>query len=121
MNINIKGTHIELTPAITNYVHDKLDSLKKVLSDVDGAFISVEVGKDSQHHNKGDIFKAEVRVNARGKDYHTVITKDDLYAAIDEMRDEIMEKVKSEKDKANSLYKRGARQVKNFIKGIWKK
>lgn len=121
MNIKIKGTYIELTPAITSYVHDKLTSLSKLLSDVDGALIQIEVGKDSEHHNKGDIFKAEIRVYVRGKDYHAVITKDDLYAAIDEMKDEIMEKVKSEKDKANSLYKRGARQVKNFIKGIWKK
>jgi putative sigma-54 modulation protein len=119
MNINIKGTNIELTEAISNYVHTKLDPIKKLLNDVEGTFVHVEVGKESQHHLKGDVFKAEVNLRSQGKTYYAVVTKDDLYAAIDEVRDEIAEKIKSQKDRAHSRFRRGARQVKDFVKGFW--
>lgn len=119
MNINIKGTHIELTDAITQYVHDKLGSLDKLINDKKGAFFQVEVGKDSQHHAKGDVFRAEVNLKADGIDYYSVVMKDNLYSAIDELRDEISEKLKSEKNKSRSRFRRGALRVKNMVKGLW--
>jgi putative sigma-54 modulation protein len=119
MNINIKGTRIDLTEAITQYVHAKIDGVSKLLSDPEGAFIQVEVGKDSMHHAQGDVFKAEAHVRADGAEHHVVITKDDLYAAIDELKDEIMEKIKASKNKSRSKFRRGASQVKNFVKGMW--
>jgi putative sigma-54 modulation protein len=119
MNINIKGTHIELTEAITNYVHTKFDGLNKLFSNPSEVFVQVEVGKDSNHHAKGDVFKAEANVEADGHQHYVVVIKDDLYAAIDELKDELMEKVKSTKDKSRSRFRRGAGKVKNFIKGLW--
>jgi putative sigma-54 modulation protein len=119
MNINIKGLHIELTDAITNYVHAKLEPLSKLLIDPNGAFAQVEVGKESTHHSKGDVFKAEINLRADGKEYYVVSQKDDLYAAIDDLKDQIIENVKSVKNKSRSRFRRGATQVKNFIKGFW--
>lgn len=119
MNINIKSTHIELTDAIRNYVFSKLDAVNKLLIQPDEAFAQVEVGKESNHHMKGDVFKAEIQLRAEGKVHHAVVIKDDLYAAIDELKDEIMEKVKSTKDKDRSRFRRGAGKVKNFVKGLW--
>ncbi len=119
MNINIKGTHIELTDAIRNYVHEKLGAIQKVISRVDEAFAQVEVGKESMHHAKGDVFRAEINVQADGKSFYAVVIKDDLYAAIDELKDEIQEKIKSSKQKSRSLFRRGAARVKNMIKGLW--
>jgi putative sigma-54 modulation protein len=119
MNINIKGTHIELTEAIKGYVLNKLENVNKLLNRPDEAFMQVEVGKDSTHHAKGDVFKAEAHLRADGAEHHAVIMKDDLYAAIDELKDEIMEKVKSTKSKNRSKFRRGAVQVKNFVKGLW--
>ncbi len=119
MNINIKGTHIELTPAITNYVRDKLQMLEKVIEDPESAFAHAEVGKENMHHAKGDVFKAEVNLKSKGKTYYAVVVKDDLYAAIDEVKDEIMEEIKAKKDRDRSRLRRGAGHVKNFIKGLW--
>ena len=119
MNINIKCTHIELTDAIRDYVFTKLDAVNKLLNQPDQAFAQVEVGKESNHHMKGDVFKAEIHLRAEGKEHHAVVIKDDLYAAIDELKDEIMEKVKSAKDKNRSNFRRGALKMKNFVKGFW--
>ena len=121
MNINIKGTGIELTDAIRDYVHDKLEAVKKVLRDPEAAFVYVEVGKESQHHSKGEVFKAEFEVKDGGKSYYSVVVAEDLYAAIDEVKDQIVEEIKSKKDKEHSRIRRGGRQIKDFIKGFWKK
>ncbi len=119
MNINIKCTHIELTDAIRNYVFTKLESVNKLLNRSDEAFAQVEVGKESNHHMKGDVFKAEIHLRGDGAEHYAVVIKDDLYAAIDELKDEIMEKVKSTKNKNRSNFRRGAAKVKNFVKGLW--
>jgi putative sigma-54 modulation protein len=119
VNINIKGTHIELTEAIKGYVIDKLSVIDRLLVDPDGAFVQVEVGKESRHHSKGDVFKAEINVRADGKNFYAVVIKDDLYAAIDELKDEVQEKIKSGKEKKRSLFRRGAGRIKGMIKGLW--
>ncbi len=119
MNINIKGTSMELTDAIRDYVHDKLEGLEKVLRDHETVFVQVEVGRDSKHHAKGDVFRAEVDIRAAGNSFYAEARAEDLYAAIDLVRDEILEKVRSHKDKDHSRLVRGGRKIKNLIKGIW--
>jgi putative sigma-54 modulation protein len=119
MKINIKSTNMELTDTISQYVHDKLESIDKLINDVVGAFAQVEVGKESNHHHKGDVFKAEINLRADGVTHYAVIVKDNLYSAIDELRDEISEKIKSKKDKDRSRFKKGALVIKNMVKGLW--
>ncbi|MEN9647383.1 MAG: hypothetical protein RLY57_187 [Candidatus Parcubacteria bacterium] len=122
MNINIKGAQIELTDAIKNYVTVKLEGVGKLFSRPDEVLVEVEVGKESQHHAKGEVFKAEANIRADGRQHYVVVIKDDLYAAIDELKDEIMEKIKSSKEKSRSSFRKGASKVKHFIKGMlpWK-
>lgn len=119
MNINIKATSMELTDAVKDYVHDKLDGVKKVLHHHESAFVQVEVGRDSNHHAKGDVFRAEVDIKCEGNTFYATAVAEDLYAAIDKVRDEILEKVRSHKDKDHSKLVRGGRKIKNLIKGIW--
>jgi ribosomal subunit interface protein len=119
MNINIKAKHIELTDEIRQYVLTKLDSVNKLLSHPENALAEIEVGKESNHHSKGDVFRAEANISADGKQFYVVMIKDDLYAAIDELKDEISEKIKSSNKKSRSNFRDGAGKVKNFIKGMW--
>lgn len=113
---------MELTDAIKNYVGVKLDGISKLFSRPDEVLVEIEVGKDSQHHAKGEVFKAEANIRADGRQYYVVVMKDDLYAAIDELKDELTEKIKSSKEKSRSSFRKGASKVKQFIKGMlpWK-
>lgn len=117
MKINIKATGIELTPAISDYVHKKLSALGKYIANAD-AVVQVEVGRTTQHHKTGEVFKAEVHVRGAGLDLYAVSEHSDLYAAIDLVKDEISRNALHEKGKKESLTRRSARRVKDIMKGL---
>ena len=117
MKINIKATGIELTQAITDYVHEKVSALEKYVKNPD-AVAQVEVGRTTAHHKSGDIFKAEVHVTGDGLDLYAVSEHSDLYAAIDEVKDEIVRNTVSEKGKRQTLTRRGGQMVKDMLRGF---
>lgn len=116
MNINIKSTNISLTSAIQEYVEKKVRSLEKFIHDnTENIRVEVEVGKTSNHHKSGDIFRAEARISFKGQEIYVVAEKDDLYASIDEMRAKAERECTTEKDKKLTLVKRGAAQIKKIL------
>lgn len=117
MSINIKATNIELTSSIEEYVNKRMDSVKKFLNQ-DNYTIHVEVGKTTNHHKNGDIYKAEFNVVSDGKKFFAEATGEDLYSTIDQVRDEVVRKMTHAKDRGQTLFKRGATSVKKLLKGI---
>lgn len=125
MNISVKATNIELTPAISQYIDEKVGSLEKFIVARDTATVraSVEVGKTTRHHHSGnDIFRAEINLYIDGKVLRAVSDQGTLYAALDDMKDEIAREINSSKTKERTLFRRGGAAVKNLIKGLsWEK
>jgi putative sigma-54 modulation protein len=117
MKINIKATGIELTPAISDYVQKKVSALHKYIHN-DDAVAQVEVGRTTQHHKTGEVFKAEVHITGAGLDLYAVSEHSDLYAAIDLVKDEITRNAVHEKGKRETLTRRGGQMVKNVLKGL---
>lgn len=127
MKINIKATGIELTQAISNYVYKKVSTVEKYLPaqaglDKNNADIvaQVEVGKSTRHHKAGNIFRAEVHIIGANLDLYAVSEMEDLYVAIDVVKDEIVHNVLQLKGKRETLARRSAGAMKNMIKGIVK-
>jgi putative sigma-54 modulation protein len=118
MNINIKATNMELTDPIRDYVHSKIGALDKIIGDSENVNVFVEIGKESNHHNKGEVFMTEVRMRFAGKDYYVKKFETDLYAAIDATKDDILRDVKTDKRRGQTLFIRGARSLKKRIKGM---
>lgn len=88
MKTNIKSEKLELTQPIENYLQKKIDSLEKFLNvDGDNLIAYAIIGKTTEHHAKGNYFKAEIKIKTPRKDFFVQIEKDDLYAAIDEAKD----------------------------------
>ena len=117
MNINIKATNMELTDAISDYINKRLSGLNKFLKN--GEMIArVEVSKTTLHHKHGDIFRAELFIEILGKEFYTFSEKDDLYAAIDDAKEELFRQVSSDKKRKQTLFKRGSMSVKKMLKGI---
>lgn len=123
MTLNIKAVEIKLTPAIKLYVEKKFDILKKVLvrqERLDAVLAKVEIGKISKHHHSGDMFKAEAHMKVGRNAFNASAIKEDLYAAIDEVKDELEREIISNKDRAQTLRTRGARKIKKILKGLKK-
>ena len=118
MRINIKATNMELTSAISSYVEEKLKSTEKfVLAHKnEEPLAEVEIGKTTNHHHSGEVFRAEVNLSVRGKQFRAVSEQADLYAAIDDMRTELVRELNSHKDKARTLFRRGAGAIKNILR-----
>lgn len=120
MNINVKGSNIELTPAISDYITKKLEGVSKFIDKHSPDTVChVEVGKTTSHHKNGDIFRAEVRIHLKGNEVYVAEETTDLYAAIDKVRDEVINKLTSIKDKKVSLMRRSGAKVKSMIKGLF--
>ncbi|MBN2094380.1 MAG: ribosome-associated translation inhibitor RaiA [Candidatus Zambryskibacteria bacterium] len=116
IKINTKATEISLTPAILDYIEKKLEVLEKFYDEMEDVIVDVEVGKTTQHHKSGDIFRAEIKLRARGKEYYTSAETEDLYASIDKVKDDIVRKLTSKRKKTLDLIRRGGAKIKNLIK-----
>ena len=119
MHITITGVHLEITDAIKNYTLEKIGTLEKYVSKNDsGARIEVELSKTTYHHTHGDVFQAEANIHIRGKVSSVRTKQDDLYKAIDTLKDMLARELATHKDKERSIVRRGAYQVKQLLKRI---
>ena len=116
--MNIKATGMELTPAISQYAEKKVVSLEKYIKRKD-AVAQVEIGRSTQHHKKGDVFRAEIRITGAGLDLYAASEEADLYASIDMVKDELKETLLQLKGKKETLTRRGAKVIKNMMKGFY--
>ena len=94
MNLNINGHHLEVTPAIRNYVIEKLDRVKRHFDHVIDASVTISVVKLVQ--------RADVTLHVRGKDIHAESSHEKLYAAIDALADKLDRQVLRHKDKLSN-------------------
>jgi len=120
MKHNIKTTNIFLTPSITDYVDKRLSHLDKFISpeEKETVMCYVEIGKTTNHHKTGDIFRAELNLHIGGEALRAELEKDDLYAAIDGVGDEMAREIKSHKTKKTGLVKRSGAKLKAFVKSF---
>lgn len=115
MNINIKGLHMNMTPAITDYIHTKLKHLEKFTNKND--YLYIECGRTSEHHKQGDtVYRAEITLEQPKATHFAAVDMDDLYPAIDTVIDDIMTQIKTEKSKRVSLLRRGHTLLKQMLR-----
>ena len=91
MNLNVTGHHLEITPAIRDYVIGKLDRVTRHFDDV--IDVNVVMSVDKLRH------KVEVNLHTRGKDIHVEAIEPDMYAAIDALVDKLDRQVVKHKEK----------------------
>jgi putative sigma-54 modulation protein len=96
MNLTISGHHLELTPAIREYVQSKLERIKRHFDHVIDIAVILTVDKLSEKEKRQ---KAEINLRLRGKDLHVESIAHDLYAAIDALIDKLDRQVLKYKSK----------------------
>ncbi len=91
MNLNITGHHIEVTPALRDYVSNKVEKVIRHFDHVTSVHVILSVEKLVQ--------KAEITLHVKGKDIYADSSDTDLYAAIDLLVDKLDRQVQKYKSK----------------------
>lgn len=97
MNLQISGHHVEVTPALREYVENKLDPVVRHFDKVTGVSVILTVEKLKQ--------KAEVTLHVPGKDIFVESAEADLYAAIDVLFDKLDRQVQKYKQKVQDHHR----------------
>lgn len=99
MQISISGHHLDITPALREYVNEKLDRITRHFDDVTNSHVVLHVEK-TRH-------LAEATINARGSQLHARGEADDMYAAIDALADKLNRQALKLKEKTSDHHKSG--------------
>lgn len=101
MKINsTKATNFEMTDAIASYINEKLEAIEKFTQDFEPvAEMDIEVAKTTNHHAKGPFFYAEMNLHIPGQVIRATNEAEDLYAAIDAVKDEVIRQLKDHKER----------------------
>ena len=91
MNLQVSGHHLEITPALHDYVTGKLERITRHFDNV--IDVNVILSVDKLKH------KAEVTVHLAGKDVYVESVDEDLYAAVDGLVDKLERQVQKYKQK----------------------
>jgi putative sigma-54 modulation protein len=96
MRLVINGRNIEITPALRDYVDEKVGRIQKHNSQVRDIEITLAVVKNPSVQNN---HFAEVTSNLNGTMLHVKEQAESMYAAIDLLADKIDRQVKKHKEK----------------------
>ena len=98
MHINLTGHHIEITPALKQYVDAKLERLERHYDHLNDVHVILTVEK-LRH-------KAEANVHVSGNHLFADAVEEDMYAAIDGLIDKLDRQVKKHKEKISNHHGR---------------
>ena len=91
MQINLTGNHVDVTPALRDYVQAKFDRIERHFDHVTDIHVILSVEKQRN--------KAEATVHVTGASLYADAEHEDMYAALDLMADKLDRQVKKHKEK----------------------
>lgn len=86
MNLTISGHHLEVTPALRDYVTSKLDRIARHFDQVVDMRVLLTVDNMKEKDLRQ---RAECNLHVKGRDLFAESSHFDLYAAIDELADKL--------------------------------
>ena len=112
--INFKKTNVELEDRLVDVMEQKLQSLEKFIGDAP-TICDVEFEKVT-HHQSGNVNRVEVNLEINGKLYRAEAVSDSFDQAMDEVRGELDNTLRSESGKKETLLKKGGRKLKELLR-----
>ena len=95
MNLIIHGHHVEITPAMRDYVQGKMERIRRHFDHVIEADVVLSVEDKLRQ-------RAEITLRVRGNSLHAESTDGDMYAAIDLLMDKLDRQVLRHKDRVKT-------------------
>jgi putative sigma-54 modulation protein len=103
MNLHLTGHHVEITPAIRDYVVGKLERINRHFDHVIDVNVVMTVEKLDQ--------RIEANVHLSGKDIHVQSHDGDMYAAIDGLIDKLDRQVIKYKERFGVKHVQGIKRI----------
>ncbi len=115
---NIQAKNMELTGDIRTLVNDKISHFEKFLpvADSEEVLVDVEVGKTTEHHSHGKIFRAEFNLSYKGQFRRAESTQEDLRAAIEIASDDMVRQIRRNKERTIDRIRKGASKLKGWLR-----
>jgi putative sigma-54 modulation protein len=111
MNLTISGHHLDVTPAIREYVQNKLERITRHFDQVIDSHVILCIDNLTEKDKRQ---QAEINLRVAGKIVHVTSAAHDLYAAIDMLMDRLDRQVQKYKrmlqDHSNTPLKRMANE-----------
>jgi ribosomal subunit interface protein len=116
--INPKGTNLPLEPHIISYLEKRLEQVGKLIPEDSSLLCDVELAKTTDHHEKGDVYYAEINLTVDGKLFRATAEAETIEAAIDIMQSNVMRLLRKTKRKGLYNIRKGGAMVKDFLRGL---
>ncbi|MBE0509397.1 MAG: ribosome hibernation promoting factor [Chromatiales bacterium] len=97
MQLNLTGHHVDITPALRDYVNEKLERLERHFDHVTNVHVILSVEKLRQ--------KAEATIHITGNNIFADAEDQDMYAAIDALIDKLDRQVCKHKEKVTDHHR----------------
>ncbi len=104
MQVTLTGQHVDITPALRDYVDSKLGRLERHFDNMTSVQVVLSVEKIRN--------KAEATVNVAGATLFADAEEEDMYAAIDALADKLDRQVTRHKEKLTDHH-RGEGSIKD--------
>ncbi|MDN4492229.1 ribosome hibernation-promoting factor, HPF/YfiA family [Ureibacillus aquaedulcis] len=100
INFNIRGENIEVTPAIREYVENKIEKIERYFSEGVDANANVNLKVYNGKQTKVEVTIPLKNLTLRAEERH-----DDMYAAIDLIVDKLERQIRKHKTKVNRKFR----------------
>lgn len=97
MNLQLTGHHMEITPALRDYVQNKLSRVSGHFDHVIDIKVTLSVEKLVQ--------KVEATLHVPGNDLHAACSDENMYSAIDMLADKLDRQILKHKEKQGDHHK----------------
>ncbi|MEJ2643406.1 MAG: ribosome-associated translation inhibitor RaiA [Gammaproteobacteria bacterium] len=97
MQLTVTGHHVDITPALRDYVTGKMERVERHFDNVTDIHVVLAVEK-LRH-------QAQATVHTGGGNLHAEATEADMYAAIDSLVDKLDRQVKKHKEKTTDHHR----------------
>jgi putative sigma-54 modulation protein len=108
MNLLLSGQHVDVSPALRDYVEKKLERVIRHFDQIIDVAVILGVEQPSEKEKRQ---RAEVNLRVKGHVFHLDQYAEDLYAAIDLLIDKLDRQVVRHKDKVQDHRSEPLKQI----------
>ena len=120
MRVNIRQKNIEVTPALREYIEEKIirvaEKFLQEQASTDLPILDVEVERTTAHHRKGDVFRMAAKLCAGKQCFYANARGADIRSACDLLEEELEREMYGKKNRMSALFRRGARVFKKNMR-----
>ena len=118
IRFTIKSTNLEITADIKEYFYKRMEALEKFVEEDDMSAICDAELERSTRHKSGEVFRGELTLHTRNGTYRAEANGENVEAAIDKVKKEIIRELRREKRKRGHLLRHGGAKLKEVTQSI---